>query len=142
MIIAPLAWVSPALAAQPKTAELRGDRWIEVAAPATQAQASADPEIERIEQLVRQRRNTEARKRLVAWLKSKPDSPVRDTGPVARKAGWQIHPDSSMATSLAILSRNLTKTFSSSFDSLEPMMQCTAPPRVTPAIGWPFQVCW
>jgi outer membrane assembly lipoprotein YfiO len=63
---------------EPKTSELRGGRWVDAPAPATQAAATADPELDRIEQLIRRRRGREARKPLVRWLKSHRGSPQFD----------------------------------------------------------------
>ena len=78
-VLAGAALGAPARAAEPKTAELRGGRWVEVNAPQDATTApSSDPELARIETLVQQRRNGEARKRLVNWLKHNRNSPLRD----------------------------------------------------------------
>ncbi len=77
MIIAILVLAQSALAAEPQTAELRGDRWVEVNAPTTAP--AADPELSNIEQLVQRKRNSEAIRRLVKWFKSHPPTdPMRD----------------------------------------------------------------
>ena len=74
-----LALPATARANQPKTAELRGGRWVEVAAPEAPTTApAADAELARIEQLVQQKRDGQARSRLVRWFKRNPSSPVRD----------------------------------------------------------------
>src|SRR5688572_22310141 len=74
-----LALVDTARAYQPKTAELRCGRWVEVAAPEASTTApAADAELARVEQLVQRKRNGEARSRLVRWLKRNPSSPARD----------------------------------------------------------------
>ena len=68
-----------ARAAEPKTAELRGGRWVQVNAPQEPTTApSSDPELARIEALVQQRRNAAARKQLVTWLKRNRTAPMRD----------------------------------------------------------------
>ncbi len=73
--VAPGAW------AQPQTAELRGNRWIEVPAPSSSpaTDAATDRELAQVEQLVAQRRHGQARARLVRWFKRHgPTAPARD----------------------------------------------------------------
>ncbi len=60
----------------PKTSELRGGRWVEVTAPTTEQ--AVDPALLRIEQLIRDRKYTQAEKSAIAWLKRSKDSPLRD----------------------------------------------------------------
>ena len=77
--LAGAALSAPARAAEPKTAELRGGRWVEVNAPQEPTTApSSNPELARIESLIQQGRHGEARKQLVQWLKRNPSSPMRD----------------------------------------------------------------
>lgn len=76
MIIAVLVLAPVAGGAEPKTAELRGNRWIEVSTPTSEP--ATDPELAEIERLVERKRNSEAQRRLIKWFKSNPGSPVRD----------------------------------------------------------------
>jgi len=63
--------------AQPRTLELGEDgRWREIAAPTTAP--APDPELDRAEDLLRQRQPSAARKLLVKWLEAHPDAPLRD----------------------------------------------------------------
>lgn len=73
-----LLLVNLARGAEPKTAELRGNRWVEISGPTTEP-AGVDPELAQIEQLVERKRNREAIRRLIKWFKTHPATdPVRD----------------------------------------------------------------
>ena len=61
---------------QPRTAELRGGRWVEVEQPATQA--VQDPRLDRLDEMVERGRYRKARARLVRWFRANPESPLRD----------------------------------------------------------------
>jgi outer membrane assembly lipoprotein YfiO len=63
-------------AQEQQTSELRGGRWVDIPNPATQI--AADPELERIERLVRNNENSAARKALVSWFKTNHGSPLFD----------------------------------------------------------------
>jgi outer membrane assembly lipoprotein YfiO len=62
-----------------QTFELRGGRWVDLPAqvgPTTQQ--PLDPALLRIEELLRQHRNADARRQVIRWLKSNKGSPVYD----------------------------------------------------------------
>jgi outer membrane protein assembly factor BamD (BamD/ComL family) len=63
-------------AVAPRTAELRGGRWVEVDAPATDV--PRDERLERFDDMIDHGRYRAVRGQLVNWLKANPQSPVRD----------------------------------------------------------------
>lgn len=78
-VVAGLAILLPCAAAtaqEPQTSELRGGRWVDIPNPATQI--AADPELERIERMIRNNQNSEARKALVEWFHINRGSPLFD----------------------------------------------------------------
>src|SRR5262249_40142121 len=63
------------------TSEFRGGRWIDVPAPSTQETTQPmDPALIRIEQLLRDHKNSDATKAAIAWLKVNKGSPFFDRG--------------------------------------------------------------
>jgi outer membrane assembly lipoprotein YfiO len=67
-----------ARAAAPVVSELRNGQWVDVAAPTTQV--ASDPQLDKIETLIKSRRYNAAYKRLVDWLRAHRNSPAHDRG--------------------------------------------------------------
>ena len=63
----------------PQLSEFKDGRWQIVEGPSTQpAEVQSDPQIDEIERIIEQGRYSEAKTRLIAWLKFSRGSPVRD----------------------------------------------------------------
>jgi outer membrane assembly lipoprotein YfiO len=77
-LLASILLASVCLAAPPPpAAEFRNGRWQPVETPATQP--ASDPELDRVEQLLKAQQNSVALKALLYWIKTHPkDAPLRD----------------------------------------------------------------
>jgi outer membrane assembly lipoprotein YfiO len=71
-----LLGITSAAIAAPRTWEFHDGRWEVVREPTTPP--TSDPELDRIQQMLDQGRNSTARKTAIQWLKSNKESPLRD----------------------------------------------------------------
>ncbi len=78
MVISSIAAAACAQTRATKTEELQGGRWIAVDKAATQA--TVDPELIRVEELISAGHYSQAGSRAVAWLLRNPTSPMKDRG--------------------------------------------------------------
>ena len=79
LLAAPLALAQPATQPTPPTWELKGEgRW-QPADPAA-APVVQEPTLDRVEEMIRNRQGSSAKRIVVAWLRSHKDHPARDRG--------------------------------------------------------------